>query len=330
MKTEDSLKAAMDRRLSFLDDTPSCRAAVKYRIAREEEPVVKKKISVAFVFAMALVLLSVTAMAAGLLLSARVSAARLADQALESKYGITPQMQTFFAREEQEQADGTVYITYTGVGSLEAALGTYTAVVRDGHAEVSWSHDGADTTGGYGADAWGLSQLKQMMDDSLNEEDKLIYTNRAQEIADRHGSKADTASSPAVENYLEQREAEKTAALKARKLSEEDMIGIGREFIISSYNLNEEQISRLELYTNRGPTMELLALIGITEVPEQDPNEWYETIKGVPCFEVEYLLYSEGGDENRTEKDGYYIVYVNVETGAVEQFEYNSALGGWG
>ena len=74
----------------------------------------------------------------------------------------------------------------------------------------------------------------------------------------------------------------------------------------------------------------LVALIGITEVPEQDPNEWYETMKGVPCFEVEYLLYSEGGDENRTEKDGYYIVYVNVETGAIEQFEYNSALGGWG
>ena len=46
MKTnKDSLKSAMDRRLSFLDDMPSCRAAVQYRIAREEEPVMKKKIS---------------------------------------------------------------------------------------------------------------------------------------------------------------------------------------------------------------------------------------------------------------------------------------------
>ena len=122
--------------------------------------------------------------------------------------------------------------------------------------------------------------------------------------------------------HLNQREGEKTSALEARKLSEDEMIAIGREFIISSYGLNEEQISRLELYTNRGPTMELLALIGITEVPEQDPNEWYETIKGVPCFEVEYLLYSEGGDENRTEKDGYYIVYVNVETGVIEDILY--------
>ena len=93
MKTnKDSLKAAMDRRLSFLDDAPSCRTAVQYRIAREEEHVVKKRMPAAFVLAAMVVLLSVTAMAAGLLLSARVSAARLADQALESRYGITPQM----------------------------------------------------------------------------------------------------------------------------------------------------------------------------------------------------------------------------------------------
>ena len=59
MKTnKGSLKASMDRRLSFLDDVPSCRAAVQYRIAQEEEPVMKKKISVGFVFAMVLALLS--------------------------------------------------------------------------------------------------------------------------------------------------------------------------------------------------------------------------------------------------------------------------------
>ena len=61
-KTEKTLKASMDRRLSFLDDLPSCRAAVQYRIAREEEPVMKKKISVGFVFAMVLVVLSAAAL----------------------------------------------------------------------------------------------------------------------------------------------------------------------------------------------------------------------------------------------------------------------------
>ena len=42
MKTnKEPLRTAMDRRLSFLDDLPSCRAAVQHRIAQEEEPVIQ-------------------------------------------------------------------------------------------------------------------------------------------------------------------------------------------------------------------------------------------------------------------------------------------------
>ena len=347
MKTnKDSLRSAMDRRLSFLDELPSCRAALYHRIAQEEAPVMKKKLSVGLVFAIILVLVTVAALAAGLLISPRVSASRTADIALKDQYGITEEMQTFFSREEEPLEDGSFRVTYTGVYGLDYVLGTYTALVKDGRAEISWSREGADVSGGYEADAWGVEQLKQMMTDAAKDDKKLSYTQKAAEIAAKHNVTYDvpaetpeTAPTDIPDDHeltledidrLNQREAEKSSALEARKLSEDEMIAIGREFIISSYNLNEEQVSRLELYTNRGPTMELLALIGITEVPEQNPNEWYETIKGVPCFEVEYLLYSEGGDENRAEQDGYYIVYVNVETGAVEQFEYNSALGGWG
>ena len=346
MKTnKESLRSAMDRRLSFLDELPSCRAALYHRIAQEEAPVMKKKLSVGLVFAIILVLITVAALAAGLLISPRVSASRTADIALKDQYGITEEMQTFFFREEEPLEDGSFRVTYTGVYGLDYVLGTYTALVKDGRAEISWSREGADVSGGYEADAWGVEQLKQMMTDAAKD-DRLSYTQKAAEIAKKHNVTYDvpaetpeTAPTDIPDDHeltledidrLNQREAEKSSALEARKLSEDEMIAIGREFIISSYNLNEEQVSRLELYTNRGPTMELLALIGITEVPEQNPNEWYETIKGVPCFEVEYLLYSEGGDENRAEQDGYYIVYVNVETGAVEQFEYNSALGGWG
>ena len=61
-------------------------------------------------------------------------------------------------------------------------------------------------------------------------------------------------------------------------------------------------------------------------------------INGEPCFQVEYLLYEEyprelidaGEPRPRTEMNGYYNVFVNVETGVVESFEYNSALNGLG
>ena len=318
MKTnKEPLRTAMDRRLSFLDDLPSCRAAVQHRIAQEEEPVMKRKLSLGFVFAMVLLLLSAIALAAGLLLSPRVSAARLADQALLKNYGISEEMQTFFGREEEELPDGAVRVTYTGAGSLDYALGTYTVLVRNGKAETSWSHDGEDTSGGYEAEAWGLDQLRQMMADTADPRAKAAFLARADAISEKHRSpEAEEVSSEGGEGYFIKREAEKTAALKARKLSEETMIETGRQFIISSYGLNDEQASRLDLYTNSF---------------EDSENCWYEMVNGKPCFLVEYLLGNNTGDPaDHMEKDGYYKIYVNVETGVIEQYEYNSSLGGVG
>ena len=242
MKTnKESLQAAMDRRLSFLDDLPSCRPAVRYRIAQEEEPVMKKKTSFVLVFAIVMILLSAAALATGLLISPRVSAARAADQALENTYGVTADMQTFFFREQIELPDGSVQITYAGLGNLEYVLGTYTATVRDGVAEISWSHDREDTSGGYDAEAWGAAQLKQMMTDCLTAEGKQAYISRASAIAEAHDAayEEDLSSYEAADDYGEWREAQKNKAMEARKLSEDEMIAIGREFITSSYGLDE-------------------------------------------------------------------------------------------
>ena len=104
------------------------------------------------------------------------------------------------------------------------------------------------------------------------------------------------------------------------------MIRIGREFIISNYGLNEEQTARMELYTN-------------ADLPDEaNANSWYDTVNGKPCFMVEYLLYQPmtaeeyeaGKPLDYKEGDGYYVVQVNVETGEIEEYEYNSGLGGQG
>lgn len=322
MRNKETLQTRMDRRLSFLDERPSCRPALMRQIAQEEEPVMKKKLSTALVFALVLVSLSVIALAAELLLSPRVTAARLADRALQKAYGVTEQMQTFFGREEEELPDGTVQITYTGAGAFEAPLGIYTVRVRNGRAAVSWSHDGESTEGGYEAEAWGPEQLRQMMAESNNSERRGIYSARAEELYRKsHSGGLDEETSPAEEGYPERREAEKTAAMNARKLSEEELIRIARAFIIESYSLTERQISLLELYTEC--------------LPEGD-NSWYERINGKNCFLVEYLL-DEAPDERPDPNDkgwrkqnSYFKIFVNVETGAIEQYEYNSGLGGEG
>ena len=327
MKNKETLQAAMDRRLSFLDELPSCRPALMQRIAQEEAPVMKRKISVGLVFALVLVSLSVIALATGLILSPRVSAARTADLALAEKYGITDELQSFFGREEEELPDGTVKVTYFGAGSLEATLGTYTVLVKDGKADISWSLEGKNTAGGYEAEAWGAEQLKQMAEDSHDEKLKAAFMDKSFEIykqlhPDDEEVPVEAPDPETFEEYHARREGEKSSALDATKLSEEDMIALGREFILSTYSLTDSEVERLELYTNSYET--------------DDANHWYETVNGKPCFLVEYLLDEEGvteemlNDPNYYRMNSYFKVFVNVETGVIEQYEFSNGLGGIG
>ena len=321
-QNKEPLRNAMDRRLSFLDELPSCRAAVQQRIAQEEEPEMKK-FSLGFVVAMALVLISVVGVAAGLLLSPKVTATQAADRALEEKYGITPEMQTFFARAEEELEDGTLKVSYIGIEGMQYPLGTYTALVKDGKAEITWSHDGEDTAGGYDAEIWGLDQLKVMLTESTDEKKKTAFLDRAKEITDAHSTPEPDIAPMDDFMFNYQADTEKTGALEARKLTEQEMFEIGKEFIVSNYSLNEEQISRLELFTGS---------------EEENGNHFYGMMNGKPCIQVEYLLYMpytaemeiKSEERPRAEKDGYYIVYVNVEDGTVERYVYDSALGGIG
>lgn len=318
-ENKETLRDAMDRRLSFLDERPSCRAGLLQRIAREEEPVVKKKISFVIVLALVLAAVSAIALAAGLgLFSPRVEAAKAADLALREKYGITPDMQTYFYREAEEQPDGSVRVTYTGKDLLACALGTYTAEVRNGSAAVTWSHDGEATSGGYEADAWGAEQLRQMLLDNQATGDMSRFSARAAAIAEAQGQPYEDGAGEAIDplDWVEAQEREKTAALNARKLSEEEMRERARQAVVQQYDLSEAQAAILELY------VQPLAV---------EANAWYWMEDGIPCFEVHYGLDQDPEHpETHVEMDGDYAVLVNVETGVIEKIVYESGLGGEG
>ena len=318
MKNEETLKTAMDRRLSFLDGLPSCRAAVQQRIAQEEAPVMKKKISFGLVFALVLVSLSVIALAAGILFSPKADAAVLADRALEAKYGVTLEVLTNFIREEEELPDGSVRVTYKGRDTLEYVLGTYTAEIRNGKAEISWSHDGENTGGGYEAEAWGAEQLRQMLADHSETGDMSRYASQAAAVAAKHNAEwqQPVYSDEEIDVAWRQLETEKTQALNAAKLSEEAMQAIAKEAVVRRYGMTEEQASILELYVQ--PLADEL-------------NAWYWMEDGKPCFEVQYFLTQDPDHPGRhVDMDGAYGVLVNVETGVIEKLVYESGLGGEG
>ena len=321
MKTnKETLRAAMDRRLSFLDEMPSCRAALERRIAEEEKPVMMKKLSVGLIVALTLLSLTVIALAAGLIFSPRADAARIADQALEEKYGVTLEMQTFFVRQTEKLPDGAVQVTYTGWDALEYVLGVYTVQVKDGRAVfVRWSHDGEDTAGGYAAEAWGVEQLREMLAYNSTHDNMDAFEPQAVAIAERHNAarkQPEKATEEEYKAYFAEWDRAKAAAREAAKLSEEGMAAVGKEAIVGSYALREDQAGLLELYTRLNSDW---------------PEEWYEMINGQPCFMVEYLLTQDPDHpEVHLEKDGAYVAYVNVETGRIEEITYESGMGGNG
>ena len=109
--------------------------------------------TLAVLAAAAVVLISSVALAAGIIRSHRYDAKRLAQQALSDTYGLTREMDAFFAWETTENGDETV-VTLTPVDGYMDRLGVYTVTIRGGEATARWSNDGKAADG-----AWDAQQL---------------------------------------------------------------------------------------------------------------------------------------------------------------------------
>ena len=110
--------------------------------ALSQEP--ERSMNMKRMFAVALVavlaLISVVALAAGLVFSEKADVVAVARQALREQYGFTPEMETFFRTDVQE--DGKT-IVFTGFDTgFDERLGVYTVTLDGGDAAASWSHDG--------------------------------------------------------------------------------------------------------------------------------------------------------------------------------------------
>ena len=113
------------------------------------------------------------------------------------------------------------------------------------------------------------------------------------------------------------------------KLSVEEMDEIARQAIISLYNLPEEQASQL---VNEHEWEKL-------EYGNEGDSELYNYAlqNGIACYTSCFSL--GGGEEEGelrpdglryTENEGTYWVYINVETGTVEEVFYSVGIGGNG
>lgn len=120
--------------------------------------------------AMVAVLAAATALAVGLNLSQRYTMARSAKQAVIEQYGLNEKTIELFHPTAEETDEGWT-VVFDGFSDV---TGDYTAhITRDGHVQVSWTHDDVDPAvyadGSPHAKVWGAKQLQHFLTTS-NEE----------------------------------------------------------------------------------------------------------------------------------------------------------------
>ena len=320
----------VDQNLSGLVWDERKRQRVLHALNEEEKPV--KKFSTTFILIAAIVCLSVTALAAGLIFSPKYDAVRISNQAMEDQYGITPDLLSLFWRDVKENEDGTttvVYSTTNDVGPV-SRIGEYTVMVDGPKATVSWSNEGKDTSGGLSAEAYGPDQLHTISYDYGNAMQQLMeleiipspdYSPNPRladgQIDDEEWTEEDQAeweqALAEVEEDEKQRLAEIAEAESRGKITVEQAADVGKEAIIQEYTLTKEQADKLEY----------------------QPDMIYASYENdEPLINLCYCLWQKEGatfsGDNFTEKDGQYWVTINLLTGVIEDLVYDSGLAGNG
>ena len=311
----------VDQNLSGLVWDETKRRTVLQAVRKEERPV--KKLSTTFILIAAIVCLSVTALAAGLVFSSRVDAAKLAEKAMADTYGVTDTMlSTFFSRTVSETADGGTTVVYSGIDFLRDVLGEYTVSVKDGAATAVWSHDGESTSGLFDAEAWGKEQLEEMLRTAADRHDLSAFSEKAKAIATKHEVASDEL--PEDSAWEKNGEAEALAAAKASSYSEEDLLKLAHDAVVSAYQLTDAQAKMLKF------------VFELEDMADDTADYLYYRMKdGKPVLTVMLSLQQRPADNSSafppfTPGDGVYWADVNVETGVIEDLLYDSQLGGNG
>ena len=320
MELQKRIENAVDTTLASLDPSvrqcdlliENIKGGRKSVMGKRVPNIMKPRLSIGFVIAIVLMLLMATALAAGIIFAKRVPATEIADQALLKTYGITLQMQSMFIREIAEGEGGTTVVTYEGRERLAYVLGKYTVIV-DGQAvkSICWSHDGEDMSGGLEASAWGKDQLDEILriDPETGEQAQLLtfdpYIDR---INQEHGFDYQAYwEENEDEKYVVVLEGEDVQKAKERQaFSAQEFVKIAKEAVGVRYHLTSQQISLMSI--------------------DVDENSAYVLLDGTLCYRCWIFVGELSAEE--TEQDGTYTVYLNLETGVVEDIVFLSMRGG--
>ena len=145
------------------------------------------------------------------------------------------------------------------------------------------------------------------------------YYPQAKEIARKHNAEIINNGTPSEEEIkaiMTLQEEEENKARTAAKLTEKEMLELASQAVKSVYDLTDEQMK-------------------LMKYPQDlEDYHYYNMQDGKPVYSVWFYLQQAPEDDDPdtfpefTEKDGIYVVDVNVETGVIESILYDTGLGG--
>ncbi len=141
---KNDLRQSVDRAFAGATwDDAHARRVIR-TIEERNQPVMKRKLTVAMVCVMVLVLVSVCALAAVFVQrSERSNAIMMARKALTRQYHFTSGMLALFNAEAEENIGGDYTVTFTSNDGVPSTLlGVYTVHVSGGTTTAKWSYDG--------------------------------------------------------------------------------------------------------------------------------------------------------------------------------------------
>lgn len=320
MRNADTPRGLLNQELHEVEWTQRDTLAVCRAAENGGQRVMKKKMTLSLAMVLIMVLLATGALAAvKLLFSPRYDALQLADQALLEKYGVTEEMQPAL-HHSMTETDGAIIVTYEMMEAVimqENRFGVYTVTVRDGQAEAVWSMDGMETRGGLEAPAWGAEQLLMFVQEGT----------RVMAYMESHGMLRNAPMvTPAPSGRPDQWEQDKQTALSMARITLEEAAAIGREAVAMRYGLTDQQTALLLRYAD------------YDEHAFHDEST-YEIVEGRPLVNLFFHLTQNPGHMREdgyyepgewTEKDGVYVVTINLLDGAVEDIFYDTCLMGNG
>ena len=247
MNEKLDMKQMFDRHFRSLRFQDAGRQTVMDRAHGKEEPVMKKKMSVALAVAIVLTLTLVTALAAvAVMHSDQANKVNLSREALYEKYGLTPKTLGLFVCEGGEE-NGEYTLTWNCNTYHPSLTGVYTTVVKNGKATAAWTYDDTDQavydSGALSAPVWGHKQLEA----SFADKEKASGYSLALSAQDRENEINETpdhVSEPLADvEWIWQDEILHEAEPGENDLSAEQAYAIAVQALVEDFGMDADEIA---------------------------------------------------------------------------------------